>query len=124
MLCSLWKQTPTTGGRFYASNGGMVLFSAWNYLSYTGDYGWLDQRVGQGTMLEHLRQAAHWHKTPPQWNGLAHCGKEANLFDDITVSGCRHFVAAPNAADVSSSRKSWPLSMTARSPPPPPPSAC
>jgi hypothetical protein len=91
---------PGSSPRFYASNGSMFFFTAWNYLNYTGDYAWLDRRVGERTMLEHLRRAADWHRTRPQWNGLAHYGEEENLFDDITVPGYQHFVAAPNAADV------------------------
>jgi hypothetical protein len=91
---------PGTSDWFYAANGSMFFFSAWNYLNYTGDYAWLNQQVGDRTILEHLRRAADWHKTRPQWKGLAHYGEERNLFDDITVPGYSHFVAAPNAADV------------------------
>jgi hypothetical protein len=94
------ERHPSAGGRFYASNGSMFFFSAWNYLNYTGDYAWLDQRIGARSLLEHLRRAADWHQTRRQWNGLADYGEEGNLFDDITVPGYHHFVAAPNAADV------------------------
>ena len=87
-------------GRFYASNGSMFFLAAWNYLTFSGDYGWLDKEVAGKTMLRHLRDAADWHKTRPQWNGLAHYGEEKNLFDDHTVVGYHHFVAAPNAACV------------------------
>ena len=102
LLSVSYDSSPTgfARGRFYASNGSMFFFNAWNYINYTGDYTWLDKRVGDRTMLEHLRRAADWHKTRPQWNGLAHYGEEENLFDDLTVPGYRHFVAAPNAADV------------------------
>ncbi|MCU0982081.1 MAG: DUF4232 domain-containing protein [Pirellulaceae bacterium] len=85
-------------GRFYASNGSMFFLAAWNYLNFTGDQAWLDKPIGDRTMLAHLREAVDWHQTRPQWNGLAHYGEEANLFDDQTVVGYHHFVAAPNAA--------------------------
>ncbi|MHB8972147.1 MAG: hypothetical protein ACYC3X_06550 [Pirellulaceae bacterium] len=87
-------------GRFYASNGSMFFLAAWNYLNFTGDHAWLDKPVAGKTMLAHLREAVDWHKTRPQWNGLADYGEEANLFDDGTVVGYHHFVAAPNAACV------------------------
>ncbi|MFV2066583.1 MAG: hypothetical protein ACC645_06345 [Pirellulales bacterium] len=87
-------------GRFYASNGSMFFLAAWNYLNFTGDHAWLDKRIVDKTMLEHLREVVDWHKTRPQWNGLADYGEEANLFDDDTVVGYHHFVAAPNAACV------------------------
>jgi len=101
ILNAPYEEPPRVGGgRFYAANGSMFFFSAWNYLHATGDYAWLDQPAGERTLLEHLRRAADWHRTRPQWNGLAHYGEEENLFDDITVPGYKHFVAAPNAADV------------------------
>ena len=87
-------------GRFYASNGSMFFLAAWNYLNFSGDDAWLDKQVAGKTMLQHLHDAADWHNTRPQWNGLAHYGEEANLFDDHTVVGYHHFVAAPNAAAV------------------------
>ena len=100
-LCIPYNDGPSVlGPRFYAASGSLFFLSAWNYINYTGDYGWLDEAVAGKTMLGHLRHVADWHKTRPQWNGLAHYGEEMNLFDDDTVPGYHHFVAAPNAADV------------------------
>jgi hypothetical protein len=87
-------------GTFYAGSSSMFAFSVWNYVNYTGDYELLDEEFNGRTILQLLRSAADWHKTRPQWNGVAHYGDEANLFDEYTVENYKHYVAAPNAADV------------------------
>jgi hypothetical protein len=87
-------------GRFYAANGSSFFLAVWNYVNYTGDYDFLDERFGGRTILEVCRTAADWHKTRPQWNGVAHYGDEQHLFDDGTVVNYKHYVAAPVAADV------------------------
>jgi hypothetical protein len=91
-------------GRFYASNGSSLIFAAWNYINYTGDYEFLNHKQGEHTVLERLRQAADWHKTRPAHRGLAHYGTEDNLFDDMTVDNYEHYVVAPNAGDVWANR--------------------
>ena len=60
LLSVSYDSSPTgfARGRFYASNGSMFLFNTWNYINYTGDYAWLDKRVGESFRLvsERLEQ--------------------------------------------------------------------
>jgi len=88
------------GWSWYAASLSLVVRAVDNYVGATGDTEFLDHRVGERTVLEHLVAATEWADQRPQWNGLFHAGEEANLFDDDTVKGYHHFVAAPNAADV------------------------
>ena len=92
--------TSILGPRFYAASGSLFTWSVLNYLKISSDYGWLETKVRGMTLWEHLLALDAWHEARPKWNGLSHYGEEKNLFDDNTVSGYQHFVAAPNAAAV------------------------
>jgi len=90
------------GWSWYAASLSLVVRAVENYVGATGDEAFLDRRVADRTVLEHLIAATEWAEQRRQWNGLFDAGEEKNLFDDnpSTVAGYSHYVAAPNAADV------------------------
>ncbi len=90
-------------GPWYAVNDTAIVRCAWRYLCVTGDFAWLDKRVGQRTMLEHLEdRALYWEKLDRSGHGLGDYGTIENLLE--VVSTYLHEVAGMNAGNVHSMR--------------------
>lgn len=90
-------------GPWYAVNDMAIVRCAQNYLRVTGDFGWLDKRIGDSTALEHLlAHATYWKRLDKQGHGLGDYGKLENLLE--VVSTYLHETAGMNAGNVSSMR--------------------
>jgi hypothetical protein len=90
-------------GPWYGVNDMAIVRCAQNYLRVTGDFAWLDKRVGDRTVLDHLRDyALHWKNLVKTSTGLADYGEISNLLE--VVSTYLHEVAGMNAGNVSSMR--------------------
>ncbi len=90
-------------GPWYAVNDMAIVRCAENYLRVTGDFSWLDTRVGDASVLEHLTaHATHWKKLNTQGHGLGDYGKIENLLE--VVGTYLHETAGMNAGNVSSMR--------------------
>ena len=90
-------------GPWYAVNDMAIVRCARNYLRVTGDYSWLDKRVGDKTALDHLvSHATYWKQLDKQGHGLGDYGKIENLLE--VVSTYLHETAGMNAGNVSSMR--------------------
>ena len=90
-------------GPWYAVNDSAIVRCAWRYLCVTGDFTWLDKRVGDHTVLEHLEEhALYWKKLDHFGHGLADYGTIENLLE--VVSTYLHEVAGMNANTVHSMR--------------------
>jgi hypothetical protein len=90
-------------GPWYGVNDMAIVRCAQNYLRVTGDFAWVDKRVGDRTVLDHLRDhALHWKKLVKTSTGLADYGEISNLLE--VVSTYLHEVAGMNAGNVSSMR--------------------
>lgn len=90
-------------GPWYAVNDGAIVRCAWRYLCATGDMAWLDKRVGDRTVLEHLEDhALYWKKLDKNGHGLGDYGTIENLLE--VVSTYLHEVAGMNANNVHSMR--------------------
>ena len=74
-------------GPWYAVNDTAIVQCAWRYLCVTGDFGWLDNEVGNQTVLERLEEHALY------WKGLDHSGH--GLADYGKVGGDSAFTGAP-----------------------------
>lgn len=95
-----WATNYLTGemlGTSYSVNDYALFTIAHDYLRYTGDRGWLDQRVGDATVLQHLERCAdHWRQLRAD-DYLADYGEANNLLE--CVPSYSHKVAALNAAN-------------------------
>lgn len=95
-----WGTDYLTGkvlGTSYSVNDFALFSISHDYLRYTGDWGWLDQQVGDATVLQHLvRCADHWRHLSAE-DYLADYGKANNLLE--CVKTYTHKVAALNAAN-------------------------
>lgn len=90
-------------GPWYAVNDMAIVRCAQNYLRVTGDFAWLDKKIGDGTALDHLiSHATYWKKLDKEGHGLADYGKIENLLE--VVSTYLHETAGMNAGNVSSMR--------------------
>lgn len=90
-------------GPWYGVNDMAIVRCARNYLRVTGDFEWLDKRIGDQTVLDHLiSHATWWKKLVKGSNGLADYGKISNLLE--VVSTYLHEVAGMNAGNVASMR--------------------
>ena len=86
-------------GPGYAANNFYILRCAHDYLRVTGDFGWLDKRLGGKTVFEYLLDSAlYWKKLDKYGHGLADYGGLDNLLE--VVSTWLHEVPALNAANV------------------------
>ncbi len=86
-------------GPGYGANDFSILRCAHDYLRVTGDFAWLDKRLGSKSVLEYLLDAAlYWKKLDKRGNGLADYGGLDNLLE--VVSTYLHEVPALNAANV------------------------
>lgn len=90
-------------GPWYAVNDMAMVRCAQNYLWVTGDFPWLDKRIGDISALEHLiAHATYWKQLDKQGHGLGDYGKLENLLE--VVSTYLHETAGMNAGNVSSMR--------------------
>ena len=90
-------------GPWYGVNDMAIVRCAENYLRVTGDFAWLDKRVGQSSALDHLvAHATYWKHLDQQGHGLGDYGKIENLLE--VVSTYLHETAGMNAGNVSSMR--------------------
>jgi hypothetical protein len=90
-------------GPWYAVNDMAIVRCAQNYLRVTGDFAWLDKRVGDSTALDHLvSHATYWKQLDKQGHGFGDYGKIENLLE--VVSTYLHETAGMNAGNVSSMR--------------------
>jgi hypothetical protein len=86
-------------GPWYSVNDYAMSRMAKEYLRWTGDRAWLDKKVGDRTVFEHLvNYAEHWRKLDTNKHGLADYGGVTNLLE--AVSSYVHEVAGLNAANV------------------------
>lgn len=90
-------------GPWYAVNDTAIVRCAWRYVCVTGDFAWLDKRVGDKTVLEHLEDhALYWKKLDHSGRGFGDYGGIENLLE--VVSTYLHEVAGMNANNVHSMR--------------------
>lgn len=90
-------------GPWYAVNDMAIVRCSANYLRVTGDFAWLDKRVGDHSTLDHLvAHATYWKQLDKQGHGLGDYGKIENLLE--VVSTYLHETAGMNAGNVYSMR--------------------
>ncbi|MGD0479929.1 MAG: twin-arginine translocation signal domain-containing protein [Terracidiphilus sp.] len=90
-------------GPWYGVNDMAIVRCAQNYLRVTGDFAWLDKKVGEQCVIDHLYDhATYWKKLIKSGNDLADYGEISNLLE--VVSTYLHEVAGMNAGNVSSMR--------------------
>ena len=90
-------------GPWYAVNDMAITRCAKNYLCVTGDFAWLDKRIGDKTALDHLLyHATYWKELDKNSHGLGDYGKLENNLE--VVSTYLHESAGMNAGNVSSMR--------------------
>ncbi len=90
-------------GPWYAANDTAIVRCAWRYVCVTGDFAWLDKKISDRTVLDHLDEhAAYWKKLDRMGHGLADYGTIENLLE--VVSTYLHEVAGMNAGNVRSMR--------------------
>lgn len=86
-------------GPWYSVNDYAMSRMAKEYLRWSGDSEWLEKKVGERTVFEHLvRYAEHWRDLDTNKHGLADYGGVTNLLE--AVSSYVHEVAGLNAANV------------------------
>ncbi len=90
-------------GPWYAANDAAIVRCAWHYLCVTGDFAWLDKKITDRTVLDHLEEhALYWKKLDHFHHGLGDYGTIENLLE--VVSTYLHEVAGINAGNVHSMR--------------------
>jgi hypothetical protein len=90
-------------GPWYAVNDTAIVRCAWRYLSVAGDFAWLDKKISDRTILDHLEDhALYWKKLDHFGHGLGDYGTIENLLE--VVSTYLHEVAGMNAGNVHSMR--------------------
>ena len=90
-------------GPWYAVNDTAIVRCAWRYICVTGDFAWLDKRVGERTVLAGLEEhALFWKKLDHSKHGLGDYGTIENLLE--VVSTYLHEVAGMNANNVHAMR--------------------
>jgi hypothetical protein len=90
-------------GPWYAVNDTAIVRCAWRYLCVTGDFAWLDKRIGDSTVMEHLEdRALYWKQLDHHGHELGDYGALENLLE--VVSTYLHEVAGMNAGNVHSMR--------------------
>lgn len=95
--------TGTGVGPWYAVNAAAIVRCAWDYLRISGDWQWLEKRVGEADVFTHLyRQATSWESLRHTATGLADYGQIENLLE--VVSTYLHEVAGMNAGAVGAMR--------------------
>ena len=90
-------------GPWYGVNDMAIVRCAENYLRVTGDFAWLDKKVGDASALDHLvKHASYWKELDQHGHGFGDYGKIENLLE--VVSTYLHETAGMNAGNVSSMR--------------------
>lgn len=90
-------------GPWYAANDTAIVRCAWRYLCVTGDFAWLERKITDRTVLDHLDDhAVYWKKLNHFGRGLGDYGTIENLLE--VVSTYLHEVAGMNAGNVRSMR--------------------
>jgi hypothetical protein len=90
-------------GPWYAVNDMAIVRCAENYLRVSGDFPWLEKRVGEKAVLEHLLEhATYWKRLDLYSHGLGDYGKLENNLE--VVNTYIHESAGMNAGNVSSMR--------------------
>jgi hypothetical protein len=90
-------------GPWYAANDSAIVRCAWRYLCVTGDLDWLDIKIDDRTVLDHLDEhATYWKKLDHFGHGLGDYGTIESLLE--VVSTYLHEVAGMNAGSVRSMR--------------------
>ncbi len=85
-------------GPWYSVNDHGMSVLAHDYLRFTGDFGWLDENVGDRRVLDYLHSYATNYKQFQTAHGLADYGGLNNLLE--CVNTYLHEVASLNAANV------------------------
>jgi hypothetical protein len=90
-------------GVWYGVNDMAIVRCAENYLRVTGDFAWLDKKIGDATAFDHLFiHATFWKQLDKSGHGFGDYGKIENLLE--VVSTYLHETAGMNAGNVSSMR--------------------
>ncbi|MGO8797176.1 MAG: hypothetical protein ACLQLC_20340 [Candidatus Sulfotelmatobacter sp.] len=90
-------------GPWYGVNDMAIVRCAWRYLCVSGDFAWLDKKISDRTVLDHLEEhALYWKKLDHLGHGLGDYGSIENLLE--VVSTYLHEVAGMNAGNVHSMR--------------------
>ena len=90
-------------GPWYGVNDMAIVRCTENYLRVTGDFAWLDKKVGERSTLDHLvAHATYWKELDKFGHGFGDYGKIENLLE--VVSTYLHETAGMNAGNVSSMR--------------------
>jgi len=85
-------------GNWYSCNDYGMTRLITTYVRVSGDLGWLDARVGDRTVMEHLEGFARHYKALDRGSGLADYGDRNSLLE--AVGTYEHEVASLNAANV------------------------
>jgi hypothetical protein len=97
-------------GPWYSANDLSVFTLLLDYVSFTGDTGFLDEQAGSKTVIEHMQDIAlHWQQLEVAATRLADYGGESNLLEE--VPDYVNQVPSLNAANVCC------VSLAARRPP-------
>ncbi|MFH1733066.1 MAG: hypothetical protein ABIF82_15650, partial [Planctomycetota bacterium] len=99
-----------TGGHWYAQSPFALLRIVRDYVAQTGDAAWLDERIGEATLYEHLRDIGReLHRRYARGNGLLDFGGGVAVMLEIRTCGYEHVVAASNgmAADYFAQLAAW-----------------
>lgn len=90
-------------GPWYAVNDTAIVSCARDYLRISGDFQWLDKKIGDKSVLTHLADhALRWESLCHSKSGLADYGNIENLLE--VVSTYIHEVAGMNAGNVGAMR--------------------
>jgi hypothetical protein len=90
-------------GFWYGVNDMAIVRCAENYLRVTGDFAWLEKKIGESTVLDELvAHAMYWKQLDKLGHGFGDYGKIENLLE--VVSTYLHETAGMNAGNVSSMR--------------------
>lgn len=99
---SCYAQDMLTGGGvgpWYSFNDYVVFYQISTYLRVTGDFNFLEERVGPRRVMEHLEQfATWWKKLVKPHSPLADYGAAYNLLECVPTY--THVVASLNAANI------------------------
>ncbi len=86
-------------GASYSVNDFAMCRMAYDYLRWTGDFEWLEARINDKSVYEHLIDyATYWRNLDKNGHGLADYGDATNLLE--AVNNYAHEVAGMNAANV------------------------
>ncbi len=99
-----------TGGHWYAQSPFALLRTIRAYLDQTGDIDWLDEKIGDASLYEHLcKIGLELHRRYARPDGLLDFGEGAGAMLEIRTSGYDHVVASSNgmASDYFTQLAEW-----------------